>query len=83
MIDAIHDTIGNIKAGQIAMKEEVKYHNDVLIPDIERGVDKNLTATQKNNARVIKLLNSSSNCSLYIIIAIEVVVLLMQLIILP
>ena len=75
--------MSNIKDGQIRMKDELKYHNEELLPDIERGVDKNQNKVNKSNNAVLKLLESKSNCSLYTIIAAEVVLLVFQLVILP
>ena len=83
MIDDIGDTVGLIKDGQIKMRDELKYQNEKLLPDIDKGIDKNMNKTQKSNAAVMKLLNSRSNFSLYMIIAAEVVLLILQLLILP
>jgi len=83
LIDLIGDTVSNIKTGQITMKNELDYQNQKLLPDIEIGVDKNQNKVNKSNSAVLKLLESKSNCSLYIIIAAEVALLVFQLIILP
>lgn len=79
LLDALGDTVHLIKDGQLTMKKELEYHNKELLPDIEAGIDKNASKIQQNSDRVVKLLNSSSNCSYYTMIAILVVLLFLQL----
>jgi len=71
-IEELTGIVGQIKTGQLAMGQELDYQNTKLLPELEKGVDKNTAKLVKVNKKLMKLLKSSSNCCLYIIIVIQI-----------
>ena len=67
-IDILTGVVGNIQKGQEAMRDELTYQNEELLPQLEKGIDQSTTRMIKVNKNLAKLLKSSSNCCLYIII---------------
>jgi len=74
-IDGLAITVGAVKTGQLHINQELKYQNEDLLPKLDRGVDKNIKQTKRADGRLIELLRTADNCRLYIIIAIEILVL--------
>mgnify|MGYP002621125144 FL=1 len=72
----------NIKKGQLAMNEELKYQNEKLLPEIDTAFDKNKNKMEQANSRVVKLIQTSSTWSMYLIIILEILLFLFQLVIL-
>ena len=58
--------------------EELDHHK-VLLDDLDKNVDKNVTKMEKASGRMDKLMKKSSNCCLFIIIFIEIVLLILML----
>ena len=71
-IEILTGVVGNIQKGQEAMRDELTYQNEELLPQLEKGIDQNTAKMIKVNKVLAKLLKSSSNCCLYIIILLQI-----------
>jgi len=64
------------------MKSELDDQNKHLLPKMHDAVDKNMRNMQKMNSRLLTMLEASSKCTLYIIIAGLLFLLIFQLVVL-
>ena len=71
-IEILTGVVGNIHRGQEVMRDELTYQNEELLPQLEKGIDQNTSKMIKVNKTLAKLLKSSSNCCLYIIILFQI-----------
>jgi len=75
----LSDATNELRRGQVDMSSELEYHNELLLPKLEKGIEQNNIRLFKNNAKLNKILNQSSQCKLWLCLLIELVGLLLLL----
>lgn len=75
-IDIMTNTMVNIKNIGNNIRDETQLQNKLLV-DLDDETTKNERQMNRANGKLIDLMKQSSNCKLYIIIIIELVVLIM------
>ena len=74
------DLVFELKKQQYVMRDELKYQNDVLIPQVQNRVDNNLIKTKKTSNKVDKILKKGSDCQLLMCLLCEGILLIVLLI---
>ena len=74
-VDDLLVAVGGIKTGQENINKELRYQNEELLPRLEVGVDRNLKHAKRADGKIVELLKKADNCKLYMIIAVEVLIL--------
>ncbi len=75
----LSDATTTLRKGQIDMSDELTYQNELLLPKLEDGMEQNNIRLFKNNAKLSKILNKSSQCKLWLCLLIEFLGLLLLL----
>mmetsp|Transcript_27171 Transcript_27171/g.31339 ORF Transcript_27171/g.31339 Transcript_27171/m.31339 type:complete len:230 (+) Transcript_27171:12-701(+) len=75
-IDIMTNTMKNIKNIGTNIRDETKLQNK-LLNDLDNETDKNQRQMNRANVKLVDLMKQSSNCKLYVIIAIELAILVL------
>jgi len=78
-VNQLSDATSTLKKGQIDMSDELTYQNELLLPKLENGMEENNIRLFKNNAKLSRILNKSSQCKLWLCLLIEFLALLLLL----
>jgi hypothetical protein len=70
-MDLLIGTMDNMKNVGNNINDELKLHNN-LLGDLDQGIDNNIKHIKKTTSKVDKLLEKSSNCCLFMVIAAEI-----------
>ena len=75
-MDGLIGTLDAMKKVGTNIGDEISLHNK-LLGDLNENVDGNIRHIKKTNTRLDKLMAKSSNCCLFMIIFLEIVVLVL------
>lgn len=62
-----------LKNEQLKMRDELSYQNEELLPKVQKGTDKNYLKLRKGNKMLNKLGKRGSDCCLWTVLIIEIV----------